>query len=45
MPVIEEAIKIRAKAVWMQEGIINKEAAAKAKAAGLLTVMDKCMMK
>ena len=44
-PIVEEAIKIGAKAVWMQEGIINKPAAKKAKSAGLLVVMDKCMRK
>ena len=45
MPIVEEAIKIRAKAVWMQEGVINEEAAAKARDADLLVVMDKCMRK
>ena len=44
-PIVEGAIQIRAKVVWMQEDVINKEAAAKAKKAGLLVVMDKCMMK
>lgn len=45
MPIIEEAIKIGAKAVWMQEGVTNEEAAAKARDAGLLVVMNKCMRK
>lgn len=45
MPIVEEAIEIGAKAVWLQEGIINEEAAAKAREAGLLVVMDKCMLK
>ncbi|MDL5501728.1 MAG: CoA-binding protein, partial [Candidatus Methanoperedens sp.] len=33
-PIVDEAIAIKAKVVWMQEGIINKEAAAKARKAG-----------
>ncbi|MBU2536732.1 MAG: CoA-binding protein [Chloroflexota bacterium] len=45
MPIVEEAIKIGARAVWMQEGIVNEEAAAKARDAGLLVVMNKCMFK
>ena len=45
MPVVEEAIRVRAKTVWMQEGIVNPEAAKKAREAGLMVVMDKCMLK
>jgi predicted CoA-binding protein len=44
-PIVDQAIQKGAKAVWMQEGIVNEEAALKARQAGLLVVMDRCMLK
>ena len=42
-PIVESAINVGAKVVWMQEGIVNEEAAQKAQDAGLQVVMDACM--
>lgn len=43
MPIAEEAIAIGAKVLWQQLGVRNEEAAAKARAAGLETVLDRCV--
>ena len=44
-PIVEGAIQRRAKVVWMQEGIVNVDAGAKAERAGLKVVMNRCMKK
>ncbi|NHZ85701.1 MAG: CoA-binding protein [Planctomycetia bacterium] len=45
MPITEAAIEIGAKAIWFQDGVINEEAAQKAEEAGLLVVMNDCMLR
>ncbi len=43
--IVESAIRIGAKAIWMQEGVADEEAAKLARAAGLAVVMDRCILK
>jgi predicted CoA-binding protein len=44
-PIVEEAIQRGAEVVWMQEGVIHKEAGEKAEKVGLKIIMDRCMKK
>jgi uncharacterized protein len=43
--IVESAIRIGAGAVWMQEGVAHEQAAARARAAGLSVVEDRCILK
>ena len=43
--IVEQAIRAGAGAIWMQEGVTHEEAAARARAAGLTVVMDRCILK
>ncbi len=44
-PIVDEAVRVRARVVWMQEGIVNEQAADAARRVGLDVVMDRCMQK
>ena len=42
---VDQAIRLKIPAVWMQEEVIHEKAAAKARAAGIFVVMDRCILK
>ena len=44
-PIVESAIRIGAKVIWMQEGVEDEASAEKARAAGLQVVMNRCILK
>jgi predicted CoA-binding protein len=41
-PVVDDAIRLGARTIWMQLGVVHEEAAAKARKAGIVVVMDRC---
>jgi predicted CoA-binding protein len=45
LPVVEKAIKLKPKVIWMQEGIANEEAKALAESQGIKVVMNRCFKK
>ena len=44
-PLVDTAIQIGARAIWMQEGVVHEQAARKAREAGLAVIMDRCILK
>jgi len=43
--IVDQAIQLKVPAIWMQEEVINEKAAEKARKAGILVVMDRCILK
>lgn len=44
-PVIDACIELKVPAIWLQEGVVNQAAALRARAAGILVIMDRCIYK
>jgi predicted CoA-binding protein len=42
---VDQAIRLKVPVIWMQEGVVHENAAQKARAAGILVVMDRCILK
>ena len=43
--VVDEAIRLKVPVIWMQEGVIHEQAAARARSAGIVVIMDRCILK
>ena len=43
MPIVDACLELGIKAIWLQDGVVNEEAAQKALAAGMTVVMDRCI--
>lgn len=43
--VVDQAIQLKVPVIWMQEGVVNEAAAEKARRAGIIVIMDKCILK
>ena len=43
--IVDQAIRLKVPAIWMQEDVINERAAEKARKAGILVIMDRCILK
>lgn len=44
-PVFDECLRLGLKTIWLQDGVINLEAAARARAAGMTVIMDRCVLR